>query len=205
MLAHSRNRRTQPRRVRTGGSDYPWFSDDGAWPYVRTYSKNVADYTDMLAHEMNAQIVYADPVKLDKSAEVADKYSTGYGPEIRALASKMRERMKVRGAAQSAKDLQFADRFHPFQTEVTEWNNLMHQTFSASRPGPKESWNHTQNLETRLKSFQAEYNTLGGTKPFKLPETLSTPTGEPESKIPWTGLLIVGGLIAGASILRSFT
>lgn len=211
MLAHTRNRKaTRPMVLTRGGADYPWIFDEGAWPYIRTYSRNVRDYTEMLYNDVMEQIVHDDPAELEKAASAAEKY---YRPDLaaqfRATAKNMRKRIATRGAAQASKDLNFTSRFRPFRREAIEWDELMHQIASWDRPAPKESWNRTQNLETRLKQFEAEFKTLGGTKPsFTTPKSLATPTGEPSkdpTEIPWTGILIVGGLIAAASIIRALT
>ncbi len=181
MLAHSRNRRApavqQPSRVRTG-----LFESDGQ---VRVYAARVDVQVDSLNTDWKAFIVKKWGPDGMAATITADKLDA-FRADKTFNAAWVKWRLGWETFYSDIKDswyyLRSADKYREveqYDLELQAWRKKFEERkVKVSMPSPSKP------------------GLLGPTNPD---------VPKPDGEIPWTGILIVGGLVAGASILKSLT
>lgn len=180
MLAHSRNRRAPasqpPSRVRTG-----LLETDSM---VRNYSARVDIQVDSLNADWKRHIVKRWGPEGLASTITADKLNA-FRDDKAFNAAWLKWRLG-------------------WETFYSEIKDTWYYVRSADKYREIEQWD--LELQGWRKKFEArKVNVLmpSPSKPGWFGPT--NPDVKPDGGIPWTGILIVGGLVAGASILRSLT
>lgn len=173
-----------------------------SWTEVREYCARLRRSIALLLKDAYAQIVYEDP------AYAADKAEEWGSPADELEAQLLEARAKKRGPVQAKKDLEWAARFREFRLDWEQHDGEIVEIGFGSSPGygPQTGWERTQVLEGRFRDLYWKFAQLGSTKPSEgIPQTFQTADGLPhdKSEIPWTGILVVGGIIGLATFSQS--
>lgn len=145
-----------------------------SWEETRAYAARLNAAIDTLRKDARAQIVYEDPAA---AAAKSKEWEAGDSGEAAMLAA----RAKARGAAQTARDLDWSRRWIAFRLE---WEPWFHDVNTVSPGVPLvTAWSRTQDYERRFRVFHAEFAATLGKPTDKLPETLTTPDGKPDPGI----------------------
>lgn len=188
---------------------------------VKVYGARIDGAIQSLYKDVRAQLVYADPTAAQAAATAAKGGWTWPGASspagspsdlparLQAEADLLKSRAKGRTAEQIKNEISYStgyglfyDRWVAFKSSVLEAGTTL-----IGGVNPDEAWRTVETYETEFRKWYASFAALGG-KPSSLPPpTAAEVEKEHPSKpligsggslldIPWTPILIVGGILA---------
>ena len=164
----------------------------------------LGDYVDVLEplvsslyDDAKEQIVYQDPKALEQQA--ADLTADVFAPVREKLlqeATVLRARIAKRSSAAVAAEQSWAADYRSFlrrwQLAADHVADLKKQVPIALTTG--SDWTELEGLDLEYQKHRDAFAALGGKPSRQLPPA-------PSAAVPWKGVLLVGGLVAGAVIL----
>lgn len=185
---------------------------------VRNYGARIDAAIEGLFKDMRTQLVYSDPV----AAQVAaDKFKTftwpgkspaevsDLGVQLQAEADLLKSRAKMRTPDQVKADISFSNGYTAFYARWKAFKKSVLESGTKIIGGvnPDEAWRTVETYETEFRKWYASFGAIGGKASSPPPPTIAEVEKEHPSKpligsggslldIPWTPILLVGGILA---------